>query len=468
MTPATRPPTTRPIAGHTATTPSPAERAALDARALDELRAAVAGEVLDPHAADPDGLAAFEAARRGWNPHAVHHPVVIVVAADADDVAHALRFARGERLAVTVQSTGHGVARPAAGGVLVVTSRLDTIDIDQATRTARVGAGVTWGPLLRAARAHGLTGLAGSCDSVGVVGYTLGGGLGWLARRYGLASDAVLAVELVTPDGLAVTASADRHPELFWALKGGGAGLLGVVTAMEIELVPVPSVYAGNLVYPVADAPAVMRRWRDWVGGVRPEMTSQVVITSSTVSVRGCWAGDPVAGRHLLDAWRQWRTPLQDDWVMRGSDELEAISTDGGPEPIGITNEWLKVVRDEIVEILVDVAGERGGVAWAGIRHAGGAVRARAEAAVNGAGRADPFLLELCGGTPAARTAARDRLQPFVTGATFLNLVDGDERRERTTTSFRSDHLARLRAVKHTLDPHDRFRHGLAVTPDPA
>jgi hypothetical protein len=432
--------------------------------ALERLRAAVGGVVLTP---EDQG---YDAARAAWNPLVEQFPAVIVVAGATDDVVEAVRFARSQELAVAVQATGHGVAAPADGSVLIVTSGLRRVRVDPVTRTAIVAAGARWSDVLAPALEHGLTGLAGSSNDVGVVGYTLGGGLGWLARRYGLASDAVLSIDLVTPDGLLVTTSPDRHPEIFWALKGGGAGLLGVVVAMEIELVPVPFAYAGTLSYPVELAWAVVRRWRDWVADARPELTSQVVVEPHAVSVRGCWSGDAELGAALVDEWRRWSRPLDDDWVVRPADELERISyrTDE-TIPNGITNEWLTVVRDEVVDELVAAATDFDGtpprVAWAGIRHAGGAIRARSEAAVNGAGRHDAFLLELCGGTHLERTAVRERLRPFVTGATFLNLVDGHERRERTSSSFTPAHLDRLRAVKLALDPEHRFRHGIAIEP---
>jgi hypothetical protein len=432
--------------------------------ALPRLRAAVGGAVLVP------GDRGYDGARTAWNPLVDQFPAVIVLPERADDVVEAVRFARAHDLAVAVQATGHGVAAPADGSVLIATGALRDVQVDPVTRTATVSAGSRWSDVLAPALAHGLTGLAGSSNDVGVVGYTLGGGLGWLARRYGLASDAVLSIDLVTPDGLLVTTSADRHPEIFWALKGGGAGLLGVVVAMEVELVPVASAYAGTLSYPVELAWAVVRRWRNWVGDARPELTSQVVVEPHAVSVRGCWAGDPEIGAALVDEWRRWSRPIDDDWAIRPADQLDRISyrTDE-TIPNGITNEWLTVVRDEVVDELVAAATSMDGtaprVAWAGIRHAGGAIRARSEAAVNGAGRHDAFLLELCGGAQADRTAVRERLRPFVTGATFLNLVDGHERRERTATSFTPEHLARLRAVKLALDPEHRFRHGIAIEP---
>lgn len=259
----------------------------------------VAGAVLT--ARDPG----YDAARAGWNPNVDQRPCVIVVPETVADVVATVRFARAERCPVAVQATGHGVAAPADGAVLILTSRLDRVEIDPVNRTAVVGAGARFSDLLGPARRHGLTALAGSSGGVGVVGFTLGGGIGWLARRYGLASDAVLSFELVTPDGLLVTDSADRHPELFWALKGGGAGLLGVVTAMEVELVPITTVYAGTLAFPVDLAQDVIHRWRAWVADMRPELTSQVVVDAEAVTVRGCWAGDLAAGRRLVDDWRE-------------------------------------------------------------------------------------------------------------------------------------------------------------------
>jgi FAD/FMN-containing dehydrogenase len=430
---------------------------------LARLRRAVRGAVLVP------GAEGYDDARSAWNSRVAQRPAVIVIPEHADDVVEAVRYARVEGLPVAVQATGHGIAAPADGALLVATRRLDSVAVDPATCTATVGAGVRWRELLAAAAPHGLTGLAGSSPDVGVVGSTLGGGLGWLARRYGLASDGVVAFGLVTPDGLHVTTTADRHPELFWALKGGGAGLLGIVTSMEIELHHVERVHAGTMVFPLDATREVIARWREWVTDARRELTSQVLVEPAGVSVRGCWCGDGATGRAMLDEWRTWRTPVRDDWAERRPHELESLGEiSDGLVPEGITNEWLPVVRDEVVDVLVDVAtGDGPRVGWAGIRHVGGAVRARSEAAVNGRGRTDAFLVELCGGTPAARAAARVRLAPYVTGATFLNLVDGDERRERTPTSFSDDHLARLRAVKTALDPTDRFRHGLAVHPEP-
>src|SRR5688572_7987516 len=147
-------------------------------------------------------------------------------------------------------ATGHGVAAPADGGVLVNTSRMKGVNVDPEARTARVEAGAKWADVVPEAAAHRLAGLPGSSSQVGVVGYTMGGGFGWLGRKYGFNSDSVREAEVVTADGELVRASAHENADLFWGLKGGG-GNFGIVTSLEFALHPVENVYAGNLYYPV-------------------------------------------------------------------------------------------------------------------------------------------------------------------------------------------------------------------------
>jgi len=260
------------------------------------------------------------------NRNFTHHPFVVVVAANESDIVEAVRFARAGGHRVAVQVTGHGVARPADGAVLIVTSRLTDVTIDPFARRAYVSPGAKWGAVLAPAQEHGLAPLLGSTTDVGAIGYTLGGGMGWLGRRYGLASDSARAFSLVTPEGLEIRASRRENPEIFWAVKGGGGGTFGVVTGMEIELYPVDMVYAGNLLYPIEMAGTVMSRWREWVSEMDDRMTSSVVLMNfppleivlepvrgqSFVMVRGCWSGDLADGQALIDDWRRWKTPALD------------------------------------------------------------------------------------------------------------------------------------------------------------
>ena len=311
-------------------------------RRLAALRHRVDGAVLVP------GDEGYDEAAKGWNggSRLTHRPVTIVVAADVGDVIATVAYAAERGLGLGVQATGHGVALPCEG-VLLVTGRMDEIEIDAEARTAWVGAGCAWAPVLAAAQEHGLAPLVGSSTSIGAVGYTLGGGLGWLARKYGPACDAVRSFEVVTPDGELVQASRGEHPELFHALRGGGGGALGVVTEMEIELFPVTTVYGGNLVYGAAAAGEVLARWSAWVAAAPAELTSSVVFVDGpdrppAVLVRGCWCGDVDEGRRVLDEWRAIMPPDVDAWRELPFAAIASVSDHPvEPRPAVITGGWL-------------------------------------------------------------------------------------------------------------------------------
>jgi FAD/FMN-containing dehydrogenase len=237
--------------------------------ATDALRTEVTGQVFVP------GQPGYDQARQAWTLTADQRPAVVVEAASAADVAAAVRFARSHGLRVAPQGTGHGAAplEPLDSALLLRTSRLRGVRIDPDNRTARADAGALWQDVAGPASEHGLAGLAGSSLLVGVTGYTLGGGLGWLARRYGLAANSVTAAEVVTPDGQLVRTDAQHEPDLFWAIRGGG-GSVGVVTALEMMLYPVPELYAGDLFFPIQRAAEVLHSWREWVTTVPDEVTS--------------------------------------------------------------------------------------------------------------------------------------------------------------------------------------------------
>lgn len=205
-----------------------------------DLRKAIRGRVLLPD--DPE----FAAARMPWN-RTVDQPVLAVVKlADAADATTLVDYARRTGLPISVQPNGHGAAPGVDGTILVRTTHLDETTIDPAARVARIGAGVAWDQVQRAAEPHGLTGLVGSSPAVSVVGYTLGGGSSWFGRKHGWAAKKLTAVEAVTADGNQVRATANAEPDLFWALSGGG-GDFALVTAIEFGLVPAPDIYGGRM-----------------------------------------------------------------------------------------------------------------------------------------------------------------------------------------------------------------------------
>jgi FAD/FMN-containing dehydrogenase len=238
-------------------------------RRPDTLRAAINGDVFVP------GDRGYDEARQAWNLAANQRPAAVVFVQSAADVAQAVRFARSQGMRIAPQGTGHGAAplEPLEDAILLKTSRMRRVDINAITRTARAEAGAQWQDVTVPAGKHGLAALAGTSPNVGVTGYTLGGGLGWLARRYGLAANSVTAVEIVTPDGRLGRADADNEPDLLWAVRGGG-GSVGVVTALEMSLYPVRELYAGALFFPIERSAEVLHAWREWTDTVPDEITS--------------------------------------------------------------------------------------------------------------------------------------------------------------------------------------------------
>ncbi|HET9736797.1 MAG TPA: FAD-binding oxidoreductase, partial [Solirubrobacteraceae bacterium] len=231
----------------------------IDTTAFDRLREGFSGTLIEPD--DPG----YDEARTLFNVMIDRRPAVIARCAGVDDVIAAIGFARETGLPSAVRSGGHSVAGTSMcdRGIGIDVRPLKQIEIDPERRVARIGAGCTWGEFDRAAQVHGLATTGGRVSTTGVAGLTLGGGSGWLERKHGLACDNLLAVELVTADGRTVRASDDKHPELLWALRGGG-GNFGVVTALEFRLHPLgPEVTAGLALYPAAEGAALLARWGD-------------------------------------------------------------------------------------------------------------------------------------------------------------------------------------------------------------
>lgn len=235
---------------------------------LVALRAALEGGLVLP--ADPE----WDAARRSWQLVADQHPVAVVHAASVADVVATVTAARRLGLRVAPQATGHaaGTLTDLEDTILLRTGQLNEVTIEADAMTARVEAGAEWSAVASAASAHGLAAVAGMSPDVGVVGYTLGGGLGWLGRSHGLAANSVLAIDGVDARGAEVRIDAQHHEDLFWALRGGVAPI--IVTAIEFRLYPVPSLYAGALMWPIDRAADVAHAWREWVTSVPASVTS--------------------------------------------------------------------------------------------------------------------------------------------------------------------------------------------------
>ncbi|MEV0236357.1 FAD-binding oxidoreductase [Nonomuraea sp. NPDC050786] len=419
---------------------------------MDELRNLMNGRVLLP------GDEGFDEARRPWN-LAVDQPVrAVVEVADADDVAAAVGYARLHGLAVTAQPSGHGPSGDTEGTILLRTRGLGGVEIENGV--ARVGAGVKWGEVQAAASPLGLTGLAGSSPVVSVVGYTLGGGLSWFSRKYGFASDSVRAFDAVDAEGRRVRVTADRDPELFWALRGGG-GDFAIVTAVEFELSPAPSLYGGRIMWPIERAPEVLAAFREVTASAPDELTVwydllQIPGGPGFVMVDSTYLGrDPGAPLRPFDLIGG---AVSDSRRLLPVAELGSICdepTDPSPGEgrcellTGLDDQVAGVLLGEPIDPLVSVQ----------IRHLGGALARPAESG-GAAGPLDEPYLIFAFGQPSEATGERlerlgKALVPATSGRKPYTMLHGGE---QAAAAFPRETLARLRDLKRSRDPHGVIR----------
>jgi FAD/FMN-containing dehydrogenase len=449
---------------------------------LDTLRRLVAGPVLSP------GDAGYDDEVATWNTSTSQRPPIVVGAACADDVAATVRYAVRYGLSVAVQATGHGASFPVDDGILINTRRMDTVSIDVQRGVARIGAGAKWAAVIAAAAPYGLAPLSGSTSDVGAVGYTLGGGMGPLGRRYGFSADRVRSVEIVTGDGKLRTITADDDTGLFWGVRGG-KGNLGIVTAIEVDLVLLPRLYGGAIFYAGADAARVLHAWREWVETVPDEMTSSVALlrlpdtddvpppmrNQLSLHVRIAYVGETCNGEKLVAPLRAAATPILDLVRDMPFTETDSIHMDPvEPLPAWHDGRLLASLPAEAVDALIATAGPDVDVPliMAEVRHMGGALGRPAAVPNAVAGRDGAFSLFVLGpAVPgvqhAVEAAARgviDALEPWhASGRLFNFLGPTDDGSAAVSAAYRPEDAARLQELKDRFDPHGLFRHGHAL-----
>ncbi len=424
-----------------------------------------------------------------FNTDVGHAPAVAVVAAGPADVAAAVRLAGAWSRPVAVQATGHGSPRIPADAVLVSTRRMAGIRIDPAARTARIGAGVRSGDLVREAAAVGLAPIVGASPLVGAVGFTLGGGIGPLGRPHGYAADHVRELEVVTADGTVVVASPEREPDLFWACRGG-KGNFGVVTAMTVDLLPVTRLYGGGLYFAADAAPAVLHAYQEWTRSVPEAMTSSLAFLRllpdvdavpaplrgrSVVHLRIAFTGPARDGERLVEPLRGVAPTLLDSVGPMPYTDVAQIH--GDPVDPGPYHDRSGLLRD------LDAPAADAVLAWTGpgphnrsdvveIRHLGGAFARPADNAVGF--RDAAFTLFTVARAPAgavdAVRAHQDGLisamAPWRTGGPCLSYLGGDEgATERVAAAYEPSTYRRLRQVKRALDPGNTFRANHNIPP---
>jgi FAD binding domain len=437
---------------------------------LKTLRAAVTGEVFIM------GEAGYDPARQAWNLAADERPAVVVMAESAADVTQAVRFARTHGMRIAPQGTGHGAEplEPLQGAMLLRTARMRSVRIDPAARIARAGAGAVWQDVTVPAGEHGLAALAGSSPNVGVTGYTLGGGIGWLARRYGLAANSVTAAEIVTPSGHFVRADAGHEPDLFWAVRGGG-GSVGVVTALEMRLYPVRELYAGALFFPIQRAAQVLHAWRAWTGTVPDEVTSlgrilrlpplpeipEPLRGRAFALVEAACLGDAATGSELLGPLRRLGPEL-DTFAMIPPPALAQLHMDPDqPVPNQGDGTFLADLPAAAIDALVALAGPDADTPLLSVevRHLGGAL---ARPAPGGGAQPDigaRYVMfaggftptpELVGAVRAHAQAVKDALAPWHASYDYYNF---EETPAAASTVLPAASYRRLQEIKARYDP---------------
>jgi FAD binding domain len=357
--------------------------------AFDQL--SISGRVAVPSDAD------WDQARLAWNLAADQRPDAVAFVEGSDDIAAVVRFAAENELKVAGQGTGHGAAplAPLGGTILLKTERMRGVAVDPEARTARVEAGVLSIELAEAAGAHGLSALPGSSPDVGVTGYTLGGGLSWLGRRYGFACNRVTAIELVDASGEARTVDAGNDPDLFWALRGGGGGY-AIVSALHLDLLPIGEVYAGALLFPAEVGAEAVRAYRDWAAGVPDEVSSVVRFVTPPpipdvpeplrgvplLTITAACIGSQADGEAAIAPLREIGEPIIDSFEWMPAAGLCRIHMDPESPVPGIGEGGLvSELSDEAIDAFVAVAGPESGspLLFSELRHLGGALGRPAE-----------------------------------------------------------------------------------------
>jgi FAD/FMN-containing dehydrogenase len=355
---------------------------------VPDLTGTVRGPVLLP---TDEGYPAEIAA---WNVASRHRPLIVVGATCTDDVAAATRWAGRHGLAVAVQATGHGAVRPATDCVLITTTRMQDLTVDPAARTARAAAGVRWSRVIEAAAPHGLAPLSGSSSQVGVVGYTLGGGLGPMGRTFGFAADHVRSVQIVTADGVARTVNADHEGDLFWAVRGG-KGNFGIVTAIEFDLFEVPALVGGGIYFPATHAARVLHAYRVWAPTLPEQMNTSLAMLrlpplpqlpeplrgAFVVHLRVAFLGDTADAERLLAPMRATAPALIDVIGNLPHQAVDAIHQDPvDPTPTRERGVLLHELTAGTVDALLATAGPQVDVPliMVELRHMGGALSRQA------------------------------------------------------------------------------------------
>jgi FAD/FMN-containing dehydrogenase len=464
-----------------------ATRTTLGTATLNELGQELQGELIRP---EDSG---YDEARAIWNGAHDRRPALIVRCAGVEDVRHSVGFARSEGLEVAVRGGGHSIPgfSTVDGGIVIDLSPMKGIKVDEKKSTVVAEGGLTWGELDAETQKHGLAVTGGLVSTTGVAGFTLGGGIGWLMRKHGLACDNLRSAEIVTADGQAITASADENADLFWGLRGGG-GNFGIVTSFEFDLHSVgPTVAAGPIFYPGDDAAEILRRYREIAAELPDEMTTLVNLLTAPpapflpedwhgkklIAVIGCYAGPSDEGLKAMQPLRELAEPVADLFGEMPYVQMQGLIDDLYPRG---TKAYMKAgymsdLDDHAIETLVSHHQDEAIAPSAElhIHHFGGAVARVGDEETAYGERQAPYVLNLLGFShddggmePHSEWANRvyGDLEPSLTGGAYINFLSS-EGEERVKAAYGAEKFDRLQALKDRYDPTNLFHLNQTVPP---
>ncbi len=451
-----------------------------------ELRPSFRGELISPD--DPG----YDEARAIWNAMVDKRPALIARCSGVADVIAAVNYAREHDLPLAVRGGGHNVAGTALcdDGLVIDLSMMRGIRVDPEARIAWAQSGARWSDLDHESQQFGLATPGGMVSTTGVAGLTLGGGFGYLSRKFGLTCDNVLSADIVTADGRFLTASASENPDLFWALRGGG-GNFGVVTSFAFQLHRVgPTVLAGMIVYPLEEAGDVLRFFREYADDIPDELGTLVVLLTAppapflpreihgkpAIAIAGCYAGPVDEGEYVLRPLRSFGQPVVDLFGPESYERFQAMFD--AAAPAGVHNYWkseyLSELDDQVIASYVDYASRLSSpLSHLFISHLGGAIGKVDEQSTAVANRGSKYLVHI---TSTWRDPSEsetqiqwtrslaDAIRPHAAGGSYLNFLDADEASERARSAYGVNY-ERLVEVKDRYDPTNLFRVNTNIRP---
>jgi hypothetical protein len=447
----------------------------VQASTLQALQASLRGTLIRP------GDATYDQDRKTWNGMINKHPALIARCAGVADIITAVRFARDHDLLVAVRGGGHSLPGFSVcdGGMVIDLSPMKGIRVDPDKRTAVAQAGLTWGDYDRETQVFGLASTGGVISTTGIAGLTLGGGIGWLMRNYGLACDHLRSVDVVTADGQCLTANVMEHPDLFWGLRGGG-GNFGIATSFEYQLHPVGLVLAGMVIHPIDRAREVLRFYRDFTPTAPDELTTYAFMLTTpegvpVVAVMCCYCGDLAAAEQVLQPLRRFGPPLADEVKPMPYLTLQSLLDDAYPAGLYsyYKSHYLSQISDELIDTMVDgFVSVPSPMSALGFEQFGGAVRRVGVEDTAFRHRDVAYDIAILGEWADPATSAvniqwvrevASKTEPFATGGVYVNFL-GEDGEEQVKAAYGS-HFQRLVALKRKYDPSNFFHLNQNIKP---